>query len=277
MTMSRLKNLIIATLGLILALDVSPLHATTVDLPIYFQDISFEVGSSNVGPGSVGPVQRPPPAPADLSFAGMGIGAYNTNNYAVPYLSAHMTAPSIVGVEVGGNIQSNLTYFIRFTGKPGIVDVPVEAVGSASVSFSSTLNLLGATANAQLSISNLDAADIPLPVVAAFCAFASCPSGKASLSVNEILPFVVGDEYKVEMVAAASMVGFDDAVTGSAFVDPFFNTPAGYTLDISQGIGNSPLSSTPLPATLPLFASGLGAMGLFGWRRKRKNAAALAT
>ena len=28
---------------------------------------------------------------------------------------------------------------------------------------------------------------------------------------------------------------------------------------------------TPLPAALPLFATGLAAMGLFGWRRKRKN------
>jgi hypothetical protein len=35
-------------------------------------------------------------------------------------------------------------------------------------------------------------------------------------------------------------------------------------------------STTPLPTALPLFATGLGAMGLFGWRRKRKNAAALA-
>ena len=30
---------------------------------------------------------------------------------------------------------------------------------------------------------------------------------------------------------------------------------------------------TPLPAALPLFASGLGALGLLGWRRKRKQAA----
>ena len=30
---------------------------------------------------------------------------------------------------------------------------------------------------------------------------------------------------------------------------------------------------TPLPATLPLFATGLGALGLLGWRRKRKQAA----
>ena len=33
---------------------------------------------------------------------------------------------------------------------------------------------------------------------------------------------------------------------------------------------------TPLPAALPLIATGLGAMDLFGWRRKRKAAAASA-
>ena len=33
-------------------------------------------------------------------------------------------------------------------------------------------------------------------------------------------------------------------------------------------------AQTPLPAALPLFAGGLGALGLFGWRRKRMNAAA---
>jgi hypothetical protein len=32
--------------------------------------------------------------------------------------------------------------------------------------------------------------------------------------------------------------------------------------------------TTPLPAALPLFASGLGALGLLGWRRKRKAALA---
>src|SRR5262249_35766334 len=32
-----------------------------------------------------------------------------------------------------------------------------------------------------------------------------------------------------------------------------------------------PLDATvPIPATLPLFATGLGALGLLGWRRKRK-------
>jgi hypothetical protein len=36
------------------------------------------------------------------------------------------------------------------------------------------------------------------------------------------------------------------------------------------------LTTTPLPAALPLFATGLGGLGLLGWRRKRKNTAAVA-
>jgi hypothetical protein len=33
----------------------------------------------------------------------------------------------------------------------------------------------------------------------------------------------------------------------------------------------SPISATPLPAALPLFAGGLGALGLLGWCRRRKQ------
>jgi hypothetical protein len=48
--------------------------------------------------------------------------------------------------------------------------------------------------------------------------------------------------------------------------------------DNSNGLDNVVLidlgpAATPLPAALPLFATGLGALGLLGWRRKRKAAA----
>jgi hypothetical protein len=33
---------------------------------------------------------------------------------------------------------------------------------------------------------------------------------------------------------------------------------------------NENTTSTPLPAALPLFATGIGAMGFVGWRRKRR-------
>jgi hypothetical protein len=42
-------------------------------------------------------------------------------------------------------------------------------------------------------------------------------------------------------------------------------SPDEYLDDISLNV-----APTPLPAALPLFASGLGALGMFGWRRKRK-------
>lgn len=43
-------------------------------------------------------------------------------------------------------------------------------------------------------------------------------------------------------------------------------------VEIAIGPGD-PTASTPLPAALPLFATGLGALGLIGWLRKRKAAA----
>jgi hypothetical protein len=45
--------------------------------------------------------------------------------------------------------------------------------------------------------------------------------------------------------------------------------------DPTYAVGFSPVA-TPLPATLPLFAGGLGLMGLLGRRRKRKAAVAIA-
>ncbi len=39
-----------------------------------------------------------------------------------------------------------------------------------------------------------------------------------------------------------------------------------------QGVGTQ-LNAVPLPAALPLFAGGLGLLGLIGWRRKRMAAA----
>jgi hypothetical protein len=53
-----------------------------------------------------------------------------------------------------------------------------------------------------------------------------------------------------------------------AFFDAQVGSPP-FTLSLSVP---DPLQvgSSPLPAALPLFATGLGALGLLGWRRKRK-------
>jgi hypothetical protein len=42
--------------------------------------------------------------------------------------------------------------------------------------------------------------------------------------------------------------------------------------DLTVSFSSEVEAVVPLPATLPLFATGLGALGLLGWRRKRKQA-----
>jgi hypothetical protein len=47
-----------------------------------------------------------------------------------------------------------------------------------------------------------------------------------------------------------------------------------HTVNFGGGEIRGQLSPVPLPAALPLFATSLGALGLLGWRRKRKAALA---
>ena len=66
-----------------------------------------------------------------------------------------------------------------------------------------------------------------------------------------------------------------DPLTGA-----YWALPLGDDLypDVTQSVGSflvRDVGATPLPATLPLFATGLGAMGFFGWCRKRKASAAV--
>jgi hypothetical protein len=88
----------------------------------------------------------------------------------------------------------------------------------------------------------------------------------------------------------APVSNYLDLAPGTAFIEGLFNT-ANDGLNMPNadcdftigGNGNCPVgqfggniefaNATPLPAALPLFATGVGALGLLGWRRKRKAAA----
>jgi hypothetical protein len=54
------------------------------------------------------------------------------------------------------------------------------------------------------------------------------------------------------------------------------NTPSYYYYSGDFRVTFTEASEVPLPAALPLFGSGLGALGLLSWHRKRKKAAARA-
>jgi len=70
-------------------------------------------------------------------------------------------------------------------------------------------------------------------------------------------------------------------ITGFAPPDPCFTTCNVYgpivAYDGSTDVGNwdVTISQTPLPSALTLFSSGISLIGWLGWRRKRKNTAAV--
>jgi hypothetical protein len=71
----------------------------------------------------------------------------------------------------------------------------------------------------------------------------------------------------------------DDAIYNNATFASLGVAPGTYVWTWGTGADQSfrlEIGTTPLPAALPLFATGLGAIGLLGWRRKRKNTAAIA-
>jgi hypothetical protein len=93
----------------------------------------------------------------------------------------------------------------------------------------------------------------------------------------------------VNLADIGGMSGQFNSLPGAAFVDMTFTALMTVFEFRSDTLGNwfiGPLVaqncgedcgmngqwSVPLPATLPLFATGLGALGLLGWRRKRKAA-----
>jgi hypothetical protein len=81
-----------------------------------------------------------------------------------------------------------------------------------------------------------------------------------------------------------SLAGFSFAV-GAASINVYYDAAGQFITAGNYGSYNNnnvdtiirfSVTETPLPAALPLFATGLGLMGLLGWRRQRKQAAVTA-
>jgi hypothetical protein len=70
--------------------------------------------------------------------------------------------------------------------------------------------------------------------------------------------------------------------SSAAYLDPYFqidpsNTdPSSYAIELSDGVGNSPISGVPEPGTWALMALGFAGLGLVGSRASRRTAARLA-
>ena len=195
-----------------------------------------------------------------------------TYNYAGDAYTTDVD-PTIYGTRMTGSVTFNQDTS-NFTGIIWVSGGPVTALQLTSGTISSTLPYF----------------DINADPTSPFFSPLYCQVGCALLP--DFFEFVNGNILTWELHSATTLafqpgvVAYDlqslgdfSPVYGSQTFDViqslFPATGTTYADEIPGPIGAwSPVAETPLPAALPLFATGLGAMGLFGWRRKRKNAIA---
>jgi hypothetical protein len=90
-------------------------------------------------------------------------------------------------------------------------------------------------------------------------------SQQLTLNANTLYVVFETIEISIQQTTASDFASIDPVFT----IDPSFAYASDYQLIFSPGILNAE-ATTPLPATLPLFAGGLGVMGLIARRRKPK-------
>jgi hypothetical protein len=116
------------------------------------------------------------------------------------------------------------------------------------------------------------------------------PGGSSSFTFSPTLSVTAGQQY-VAFLSVYGLSSFQSfgigqmpiAAQGSSFIDGFtfwgysgtpftsaWSWPASANPEFNWVEFSATIDPTPLPTALPLFATGIGALGLLGWRRKRK-------
>jgi hypothetical protein len=107
----------------------------------------------------------------------------------------------------------------------------------------------------------------------------SVPLSSASGNAFTVASGVITDSFFNDHFSISSRDVILQFVSSSGAIIPGAVLLVGIPASNTVNAGFSPptfaaVITTPLPAALPLFATGLGALGLLGWRRKRKTRAA---
>lgn len=201
------------------------------------------------------------------------------NNYSIPSLRAAARATG----DVKATAMSALVYSVEFGGAGSTVGINVKAYGDADVFANGPVvkgfhDFSANGASALLYIMQPDTFSTLFSIVA--YSDLSKHQGSHSFSLDQIYNFKTNTVYRVFMDASVSV---DYGHTAVADVDPYFGVPDGYTLSISDGIGNASPNATPVPEpgtgngngnTVPepasLYLLGIGVAGL-GITRRRKQ------
>jgi hypothetical protein len=206
-----------------------------------------------------------------------------------------VSASALATVPVGGSVINgelvalagasvDLVYQFEIVGPQDIL-VPVTTLATLNVSVSGTLG--GNDANRASAAFTVSQGGLLVDgghgVIGQNLLLQDHAPRTESIDVNQSNMLETNTVYTVDMsVEATADIDTLTDTTGlssAASIDPSFQlgsgAPSGYTIDFSNGIGDAP-TATPLPATLPLFAGGLGFVGYLTRRKKRKASPAAA-
>jgi hypothetical protein len=158
------------------------------------------------------------------------------------------TTPPCFPATVPANISLNFVLNFDSANASGTFDVPSGDI------FSARLSYFGAGFD-----------DVRYPINNMSSSFID------SLSITLISGLVTGWSFTEH--GGAGPISHQISSTGSRDSANILNFPDQYSGSGRPGVWSGPIadqfSEVPLPATLPLFATGLAALGLLGWRRKR--------
>ena len=232
------------------------------------------------------------PVPAALPLFAGGLGALGLFGWRERRKNAATASSFLVKTKLFGLLACTVLLGVTNAASASPYIVTLEQVGSNVIATGSgNIDLTGLTVEEEDSVNNIGVSDPRVPLIAVgFSSNSTIYSG----SFSEPSSFGTGN-IAVDNSSSGSWVsaGYED-----------IGVPLGYTSDSALGISTSTydnatfaslgvtpgiyvwiwgagadqsvtleIGATPLPTALPLFASGLGALALFGWRRRRKSAA----
>jgi hypothetical protein len=212
------------------------------------------------------PMNQPPPAgPIVLNLDGQSIPhSYQTYNTSFIATSTSSNISFAFREDPAFLLLDNVRVTAQGSSTNLIVNGDFEAgiIGNPAPVGWTYLNNFGATFGGIVQSSNV-------------CGTSNCyydGAVQAYDSITQAIPTTIGTMYNIsfDLSDNGTLMTFSALSTNGNVIDTGGN---GADLLVYAGAGQPVPSEVPLPTALPLFATGLGALGLLGWRRNRKNVA----
>jgi hypothetical protein len=209
-----------------------------------------------------------------IGHASAAPGSLKANAFAFSKRGVNLGSESAEAAEAGASLSDMITFINNTSTRTDILFTEVNVTFNASLTTSGNA---GAIANAQADVEGS---------LAVQCFNNGCTQFPIFVAVGVPVPIDLSLLVRANANASGQLENASAIADAShTFSFPVgskvFDLPDGFTVNapdlfIFDNLFLPPDAETPLPAALPLFAGGLGLIGLLARRRKQRHAAQLA-